>query len=81
MRPSRVAEIRLLIQEYGISYSTAYRWLSSGDVDACIRIHLERQQLRDDCERNGTPLSVAHNRRWTGVPLEECVAPLRRRTA
>lgn len=81
MSSSRIAEIRLLIQNHGISYSTAYRWLKTGDVESCVRIHLERQQLRDDCARNGTPMHVAHNRRWCGVPLEQCGAPLRGRNA
>jgi hypothetical protein len=71
-------EIRAIMAEHRVSYATAYRWLRSGDVEVCVKLHRERAQLREDCARNGVPMRLAHTRRHAGVPLEECGAPIKR---
>lgn len=60
---------RELMRAYGISEATARRWLS-GDTDACVKRHLDRLYLREECARNGTTPSARYNRAHDGFPFD-----------
>jgi hypothetical protein len=80
MISSHINEIRDLMQKHEVSYGTAYRWLR-GDTQAFIARHVERKKLRDACAANGVPMSVAHQRRYEGYPIDALSMPLKERSS
>jgi predicted site-specific integrase-resolvase len=66
------------MEQHGVSYSTASRWIDSGRQSELEARHVDRARLREECKASGVSLARAHSRKWEGFPREAlALAPKR----
>jgi hypothetical protein len=77
-KSERAREIARIMEQHDVSYSTAARWIDSGQLADLEARHIDRARLREECKASGVSLARAHSRKWEGFPREALSIPFKR---